>query len=106
MLAKFQDLQKAYQTIMKLSEISTRLKISTGDGPFGTRTIRLPWIRTDVAVPLEKRQPASIKYGSWLLGHPDGRGTVQRRPNRARSIWVMVMVSHSEVPWEQAPTSG
>jgi hypothetical protein len=86
---KFQDLQKAYQTIMKLSEnINAAENIDEWRWAIWNKGDRIAVDRTDVAGVARKRpvQPASIKMSPGLLGHPDGRGTVQRRPNRAEYL--------------------
>jgi hypothetical protein len=86
---KFQDLQKAYQTIMKLSEnINAAENIDEWRWAIWNKGDRIAVDRTDVAGVARKRpvQPASIKMAPGLLGHPDGRGTVQRRPNRAEFL--------------------
>jgi hypothetical protein len=86
---KFQDLQKAYQTIMKLSEnINAAENIDEWRWAIWNKGDRIAVDRTDVAGVAKKRpvQPASIKMSPGLLGHPDGRGTVQRRSNRAEYL--------------------
>jgi hypothetical protein len=86
---KFQDLQKAYQTIMKLSEnINAAENIDEWRWAIWNKGDRIAVDRTDVAGVARKRpvQPASIKMAPGLLGHPDGRGTVHRRPNRAEYL--------------------
>jgi hypothetical protein len=86
---KFQDLQKAYQTIMKLSEnIMAAENIDDWRWAIWNKGDRIAVDRTDVAGIARKRpvQPASIKMPTGLLGHPNGRGTVQRRPNRAEYL--------------------
>jgi hypothetical protein len=82
---KFQDLQKAYQTIMKIS--------TSGDGPFGTRAIGLPWIGPMWLVSLGN-DPSNQLVSKWLLDCwgiptvvvPSTDGPI------APSIWVMVLV--------------
>lgn len=86
---KFQQLQKAYQTIMKLSEnINAAENIDEWRWAIWNKGDRIAVDRTDVAGLARKRpvQPASIKMAPGLLGHPDGRGTIQRRPNRAEYL--------------------
>jgi hypothetical protein len=86
---KFQDLQKAYQTIMKLSEnINAAENIDEWRWAIWNKGDRIAVDRTDVAGVAKKRpvQPASTKISPGLLGHPDGRGTVQRRSSRAEYL--------------------
>jgi hypothetical protein len=80
--AKFQDLQKAYQTIIKLSEnINAAENMDEWRWAIWNKGDRIAVDRTDVAGVAKRRpsQPASVKMSPGLLGHPNGQGTPQRR---------------------------
>jgi hypothetical protein len=87
--AKFQELQKAYQTIIKLSEnINAAENMDEWRWAIWNKGDRIAVDRTDVAGLAKKRpkQPAVMKTSPGLLGHPNGRGTLQRRSNRAEYL--------------------
>jgi hypothetical protein len=87
---KFQDLQRAYQTLLKLSEnINAAENMDEWRFAIWNKGDRIAVDRTDVAG-VAKKRPAEaadrkdkVSSVSGLLGHPNGRGVVdQRRSNR------------------------